>query len=56
MILHADFQFCFDFFPSKPVVAESSRDQVSSDGGLLPNHQLDGRPGDTEAARRRRTT
>jgi hypothetical protein len=40
MILHDDSQFCFNFFPSKPVVAESSRDQVSSDGGLLPVHQF----------------
>jgi len=48
MILHADFQFCFDFFPSKPVVVEPSAAQVSSDGGLLPLRQLDERIGLTE--------
>jgi len=48
MILRDDFQFCFDFFPSKPVVVEPSTAQVSSDGGLLPFRQLDERLGYTE--------
>ena len=48
MILRNDFQFCFDFSPSKPVVVEPSTAQGSGDGGLLPFRQLDERLGYTE--------
>jgi hypothetical protein len=41
----SDFQVCFDFLSSKPIVVESSAARVSSDAGLLPFRQLDERIG-----------
>ena len=43
----SDFQLCFDFGKSKPVIVEPSHDQLSSDAGLLPFRQLDERLGMT---------
>jgi len=40
-----DFQVCFDFLKSKPIVVEPSAARVSSDAGLLPFRQLDERIG-----------
>lgn len=41
----SDFQVCFDFLKSKPIVVEPSAARVSSDAGLLPFRQLDERIG-----------
>ncbi|MEK6237696.1 MAG: transposase [Planctomycetales bacterium] len=41
MSSHTDFQLTFDFCPSKPVVVETSREQLSRDAGLLPIRQFD---------------
>jgi hypothetical protein len=41
MVSQTAFQLTLDFLTFKPVVVESSADQVSSDAGLLPFRQLD---------------
>ena len=42
------FQMVFDFFEDKPVVAEPSEAQLTSDAGLLVIRQFDERIGLTE--------